>query len=428
MDRLSLDLSMEGSGPLTRSLSDADTSGFIRDDAPHWSIETFIPLQVKPLIEYLLARGELSPDRENAFRQACDDIDNIVHRQTSSYHTRFSQAYIPLDPDSDTKNPAAQGTVPAEQSPTETDSETSSETAASTTADVAITVCDEALIQAGYQKLSQEDIEKCVGVASQWGVPLHVDFDVFQRLEVFARGDIVGTRVRRRIRKLYCQEQVAVPIYQRMVVLFQLCDDDSSAESLSATSLHLRMFKNIPKQDIDMLLPGTKIRLSGMDRIKIVLPSLSGFLMSLRKIELIIKTVLLFAAIALNWTAILLALVLGYVVKSVFSYSQTKNRYQLNLNRNLYFQKLDTNAGVAYRMIQQAHRQSVVELTLAYYAIASSSEPISTRRLRRKCERLVRESIDVEVDFQVDRSVALLLQMKVVEQVHDQWVLTPNGH
>ena len=28
---------------------------------------------------------------------------------------------------------------------------------------------------AGYKKVERSDIEKCVGVASQWGVPLHVD-------------------------------------------------------------------------------------------------------------------------------------------------------------------------------------------------------------------------------------------------------------
>ena len=110
------------------------------------------------------------------------------------------------------------------------------------------------------------------------------DFDLFEQLVVFARGDIIGTKLRRRLRKMYRRESVAVPIYQRMVVLFRLHDDDKSEEKLTAAALHLRMFKNIPKQDVDMLLPGTRVRISGVDHFKILLPSLGGLLLSLRKI------------------------------------------------------------------------------------------------------------------------------------------------
>ena len=117
-------------------------------------------------------------------------------------------------------------------------------------------------------------------------------------------------------------------------------------------------------------------------------------------------------------------LVVGYLVKSVLSYFQTKNRYQLNLTKNLYFQKLDTNAGVAYRMIQQAHRQSSVEAILAYHAILASDHPISTRKLRRRCERVIREAVDVEVDFQVDRAIARLLDMKVIAAHGEHWRAT----
>jgi len=444
MDRLLVDFSIEGSGPLTRSLNEASTSGLIREDAPHWAIEPFIPLQSNTLVDYLVGRAELSPDQEQTFRQFCGGVDKILQERTASYQTRFSDAYAPLDPDTDSRVLAAADRDSSEQPPLHIDQpplEPPEATAPNVTAPEAtapdvtapdatvpdatspnvaevISLCEEILDQAGYRRLCQADIEQCVGVASHWGVPLHVDFDLFEQLVVFARGDIIGTKLRRRLRRLYRCESVGVPIYQRMVVMFRLRDDDTSAENLRAQSLHLRMFKNIPKQDIDMLLPGTRIRISGVDRFKIILPSLGGFLMSIRKIA---QYALLFAAIALNWTVILVGLVLGYLVKSVLSYFQTKNRYQLNLTRNLYFQKLDTNAGVAYRMIQQSHRQSSVEMVIAYYAILSSGRPISTRRLRRRCERMIREAVDVEVDFQVERALQRLTEMQAVRQQDGQW-------
>ncbi len=116
-----------------------------------------------------------------------------------------------------------------------------------------------------------------------------------------------------------------------------------------------------------------------------------------------------------------MALMIGYLVKSVFSYFQTKNKYQLSLTRNLYFQKTDTNAGAVYHGIQQSHQQQVLEGILAQYALITSDQPLSRRRLRRRCERLMREAINVEIDFQVDRALKWLQQAGSIREVDDRW-------
>ncbi len=208
-----------------------------------------------------------------------------------------------------------------------------------------------------------------------------------------------------------------------MVVIFRLHVDDESQESLAASAVHLRMFKNIPKQDVDTLLPGTRVRISGIDRVKIIVPSLGGFLMSFRRL---VQTALLFAMFTLHWSAIFVALLIGYLMKSLFSYFQTKKKYQLNLTRNLYFQKLDANAGVGYHVIEMGHQQWLLEAILAQYAILTSDNGLSIRRLRRKCERLIREAINVEVDFQVDRALANLLKVGVVRPTDEgTWLPEP---
>ena len=69
-----------------------------------------------------------------------------------------------------------------------------------------------------------------------------------------------------------------------MTVVFQLKTEVHGEENLDTKTVHLRMFKNIPKKDIDTLLPGIRVRISGIDHVKIIVPSLGGFLISLRKI------------------------------------------------------------------------------------------------------------------------------------------------
>ena len=166
-----------------------------------------------------------------------------------------------------------------------------------------------------------------------------------------------------------------------------------------------------------MVLPCTKVKFTWLDRFKIVVPSLGGLLMSARKI---INAILIVAVLTLKSTFVIVGLVLaavGYVVRSVLGYFQTKNRYLLNLTRNLYFQKLDTNSGVGYQVIHHAHEQSTAETVLAYYALLSSIESLSERKWRRRCERILREAIDLEVDVDIKGAYERLEKMNLA--VHD---------
>ncbi len=51
---------------------------------------------------------------------------------------------------------------------------------------------------------------------------MDVDFKVFERLDVFYRGDSVGQRSRRRWYKWFRKEAIALPIFQRLVLLVKL--------------------------------------------------------------------------------------------------------------------------------------------------------------------------------------------------------------
>ena len=424
MSRLLSGFSLEGVSTVGRSFYNATTDGLIQADAEHWSIESYIPLKAETLTDYLIQRGELPAIQHGDFRRRCETFDRLHHQRTGAYHRRFSGTYSAVDPDSDCKPlidaaVAESGAVGTEQKPMIAKVEPA---LGAKKFQQVIDLFDEIMKDAGYKRVKREDIESCVGVASQWGVPLHVDLDLFEHLVVYARGDIMGTRFHRRLRGMYRLEAIEVPVYQRMTVVFQLKKEVQGDENLNTSTVYLRMFKNIPKQDIDTLLPGARVRISGMDHAKIIVPSLGGFLMSLRKIA---QYALLFAVIALHWSLILAGLLVGYLIKSTLGYFQAKKQRELKLTRNLYFQKLDTNAGVGHRVIQQAHRQAMCELIVACYALETADAPLSTRRLRRRCERLLREAVNVEIDFQVDRVLARLQQMGCILADGKYWKLLP---
>lgn len=382
---------------LKRRLHIDSTVEYVAEDAPRWAVEPYIPVPSDDLLHYLVSREEMAPSTVEGFRTVCRTIGKVLHHRRHSLHEAVELHYAPLDPDRDTRLlrrcQQDTGTKAAEELSQRMHS---------------------VLRAAHYTPLPRSAVASVVGQSSQWGVPLHVDFDLFEHLIVYARGDVNGSRMLRRWQNLWRQEMVEVPLFQRVVVLFKLRPDCRMDDDVLPEHVHLRLFKNVPKQDVDMLLPGTRVRISWIDGTRILVPTLGGIGVTIWKIA---KIALLFAALSLYTAAVLIALIAaacGYVVRTVVSYLQTKNRYMLNLTRSLYYQKLDTNAGVLYRILEEAEQQEWRESILAYYALLTASEPMSLRRMKRRVERMLREAISVEIDFKADEAVAKLRDWNLV--------------
>lgn len=280
------------------------------------------------------------------------------------------------------------------------------------------------LEQANFTRLDRQHIETAIGAASDWGVHLHVDFELFERLEVYSRGDVVGTRIRKRWRNAYRPEQVQVPMYQRLVVVFQLRACDRLPASANAQRVYLKLFKNIPKMDLDMLLPGTKVKMSRFDQGKILLPTLSGITLALIKI---VKGVALLATATaagmLSFLGILGGTV-GYGVKSFLGYIRTKDKYQLSLTRSLYFQNLDNNAGVLFRILDEAEEQELREAILAWFLLwqHAPQQGWTEDELDQAAESFLAQEFSIDVDFEVDDAMQKLDRLGLSQRCSgDRW-------
>jgi len=384
----------------------ASTTECIPDAAAHWAIESYIPIQNVDLVEALLARedddrqGTNNVDAKPRIRQVFTSMYDLLHQRGRALHTGFASRYAEIDPDRDTR------AIELANHPSQPLAD------ASRIAELSRQV----LVDAGFSEVEQSELVNAVLHASEWGVPLHVDFEVFDLLLVYARGDIIGKRLKRRWRKWFQFTQVDVPIYQRVVVIFKLRSGSITEDQLEPEMLHLRMFKNVPKIDIDMLLPGTRVRISWFDRTRSVVPSLGGIGIQIYKI---VRLALFVAVITYSIAAMIIGLtiaIIGYVVRSVMTYLQTRNRYMLNLTRSLYYQKLDTNAGVAYRLLNEAESQRHREVLLAYYALLTSSAPLSLRKLRRRVQRMLREIAGIEVDYRAADAVKTLETWRLIRR------------
>ena len=380
------------------------------DDSTHWQREHFIPIRKSELIGLLCGAGELSAAEQAEFSLFCKLLDAVVHHQYHRRLERLKDVYAAFDPDSDTRECVLRDSHERDQlSP------------------LFFKEFTRLLERANYERVTQEEIEQALVESTDWGVNLTVDFDVFERLEIYARGDIVGRRTRRKLRNAYREEEVEVPIYQRLILVFRL-NDKIKDNDVDTETIYIKLFKNIPKMDLDMLLPGSRVRMTWLDQTKIFVPSLTGMVLSIIKL---LQAGLFVALSGFYGMLAFLGLVggtIGYGVRSFFGYLSTKDKHQLNLTRSLYYQNLDNNAGVIYRMLDSAEEQEMREVILSYYLLWKQAprDGWTARKIDAKAESLIRRAIDFDVDFEIQDAIAKLRRLRLVEPVEgNRWRAVP---
>lgn len=366
-------------------------------DAPR---EHYIPVRRADLVAALTADLTTTAEDEERLQQICKLLEDTFHVQ---HHRRFRQVLDndgPFDPDTDAH-------------------QLTSVNAAEQTRRAAA-LCDKLaalLQQANFRRLDRDDIQQALQAASDWGLRLRVNFADFERLDVYARGEGVLDRQRRHWKSLFRRQAIEVPVFQRLAIVFRLRADTVAAAPVECEGVHVKLFKNIPKYDIEMLLPGVEVRMSWFDRGRILLPTISG--LALTGYKLIKGAVVVFFAGVYGLLALLglIGGTIGYGVKSLLGYLRTKDKYQLQLTRNLYYRNLDNNAGAIFRLVAEAEEQELREVVLAYFLLwrDGGHDGWTSRELDDASEAFLRELLGSQVDFEVGDAIRKLEALQLVE-------------
>jgi hypothetical protein len=373
--------------------------------------EAFVPLHTTDLVEYLSQQPALHGHDRVEFRNLASLILALLHHVYRQRHEQLTYMYAPLDPDRDTLMLSVPVAEERERIATDL-----------------IARLQAALERANYHRLSQQEIENAMSAASRWGVRMRVDFDALNRIEVYARGNVIGQKTFRNWRRLLRRELVDVPLYQRLVVIFRT-ESTSRDARFDPRCLYLRMFKNIPQQDVDMVLPATKVKMSWWDHSSILLPSLYAIVTTLWRT---LRYVVLLTVVGLLKTAALVVLVVFaflYGLKSMFTYTvNTRRRYHLNVAQNLYYQTLDNNAGAMLRMLEEGEQQEACEAVLAYFAAAinlRAHDGVTLAQIGAECNRLIAEAAGVDVEFDIEDAARQLLHLGLLRACGDHWFAKP---
>ena len=357
-------------------------------------VESFIPLRHGDLIAKLLARFPLSGQDRTDYLKLCDRLAAIFHIEHLTALLRVEELYETLDPDSEFND---------ELTEQQLDQRTEG-----------LFDCLTDLMQnAHYVRLSRDQIEYAINLGSLWGAKLEVNFDLFDRIEVYARGYQTVKIKRRRWENLFREEEIDIPEIHRLVLAFRLRGEDLADSDMSGNVVYLKNFKNIPETDLELLLPGSRVRFSILDRGKILLPTVSGLAITIFKIVRVVTVVAVATMVTAIWVWALLLGGLGvYIFKSFLGYNRTKDKYQFDLTRNLYLKNLDNNAGVLYRVFNEAEEQELCEAVLGYTILWKQGQSgLLDKEFDDLAEEFLLEYTGKEIDFDMHDALAKLARL-----------------
>jgi len=374
--------------------------------------EHFIPIRRGELIDLLCADADLKPPDRELFRRFCRLVMAALHFEYNQRLEKLKDAYAPFDPDHDTHSLLKLGADERQRRLNDL-------------------FCDfgSLMERANLRHLSRDDLEPALHGASDWGIRMDVDFGAFERIAIFARGDAQVKRTYRRLRGLYRQQETTVPVYTRLVLILKMRKHKRLPKDVDTHSVYLKVFKDIPKQDVKMLLPGARVCLSKFDRGRIGVPLLTGVgMMAWRVLSLIgmklwdvsdkaLDAILTLGASGNPWLLWIVASgAAGYGYQSYYGYQQLKQSYHLALTESLYFQNLDSNAGVLTRFLDEAEEQEARQAILAYYFLwrFAGTPGWPSAGLDDHIEQYLEGTTGLKIDFEVGDALAKLERRHVI--------------
>ncbi len=378
----------------------------------------FIPFRFSDIKRMCLAEGALADDQLVAFNDGGRQITEYFQRDFHHLKQALKDAYAALDPDADTRLLDGLGSG----------------------SELNLTEALESLLnRANYERVSASELNAAFDSESLFSIRLVVDLDEFEEVLLYTRG--ASERVEEVPRFLgYFPKTVRFKNYDRVVLYIKFrrdIDDVSSLGGCRPGSTMLKLFQNVPDADLEMLFPNTRVGMRIRDKLLIGIPAMvSGAIVLSTKVG---ATLLLLGSMLGFWLGFsdrevtmdrntVLALLAGfgalgaYLWKQFSSFRNRKLRFTEALTRNLYFKLLDNNAGVLYRILDDAEESECKESLLAYYFLLAAGVPLCAARLDALIEEWFVARWQCRLDFEIDDALRKLELLGLAKaDSHGEW-------
>jgi len=386
----------------------------------------FIPFRKADIVDMCLTDGQLTTEQQEHFKTLATHIEKHFHEQFHARQEQLKDLYALHDPDADTRLLSIGAKQPDQKTKL-------------------VDVLSDLLDKANYEVIDRTALQAALDKESMFKIRLHVDLEEFDEVLLYCRG--ISER-EETIKSCFglIKKQLRFINYDRVVLYIRFkenAETDNTGVGVLNTqrpgSIMLKLFQNVPQADVEMLFPNTQVGMRLIDKLLIGIPALvSGGIVLTTKLG---ATLVLLGSLAGYWLgtheerveldkSALVALgagigaVLGYLWKQFSSYKNRKLRFTQALTQNLYFKLLDNNAGVFYRLINDAEESECKETLLAYYFLLSSGKPLSAPALDKTIEQWFEDNWQCKLDFEIEDALQKLQSLSLAREVNGLWICT----
>lgn len=301
------------------------------------------------------------------------------------------------------------------------------------------------LERANYVRIDPRSVELILTKESHYGLDLHVDLSVFEECLLYYRGSSTKRDQRTNYRKFMRKEEFDIPIFQRLMLLFKLKPFDVRVKEVMAEqgvgekeaakivhrlrgslpievredNIYIKLFKNIPRTDIEMVFPNTRVRFRLLDKIKLGITGGGAFGVGLFGTagKLAAGGLTVANPVALAGAVAGLG---GIAFRQGVNFMNQKQRYMVVMAQNLYFHAMADNRGVLIKLSERGAEEDVKEEILLYSVLAKEPARRSDLpHIDRAVENYLTTTFGVRVDFDLPDALQRLLADGVVREDAD---------
>jgi hypothetical protein len=388
----------------------------------------FIPFRKTDIIAMCGEDSRMNAADLEEFRKLCRLLEALFHFEFHRSLETLKNCYAPFDPDADTRRLTEY--LPQEKK------QLQKKLVAELTA---------VLNSANFEQITAEDLEQALAEESLFKIRLEVDFDDFEDVIFFRRGESVKQETLVTFYGLR-KKRFNFTNYDRVAVYLKLKEkqyfDSRDRKKLNFVpgSTIIKLFQNIPKADLEMLFPNSKVRMKTIDKLIIGVPAaVSGVVVIVTKLG---ATLILIASVLAFWLWLSkdeaqlnqkhlitlgagLATLGGFLFRQINKFKNRKIKFMKALSDNLYFKNLDNNAGVFHHLIDAAEEEEVKEAILAIFFLMTENRPMEKSELDRHIEKWFENRWNCRINFDIDDALKKLERLDLITRDGNAWQCRP---
>jgi hypothetical protein len=385
--------------------------------------EHYIPFDKEFLLEQQIAAYAQEPTKVEDFNKLFDIIEHYFHYEAFNLIRNIKQNYASFDPDLSPKEREEHGAK-------------SNFTAFKTT-------LLKVLEQSNYSRIEQETLDKSLKDSDLIGLDLAIDFSIYKEYKLYVRGH---HKTKEKIAHYYFwKKEIEIEYYDRVVVYLNYKDEtyfknkkvDTEKQYIEPGCVVLKVFKRVPKNDLETVFPNAIPKMSLTDKLLFWLPGIAGgiSLLSTKVIPALIAMDIAYKSgetidflnskTSLNQGLIALGILAAYLFRQYNTFINKKIKYSKMLSDSLYFKNLGNNSGAFYSLLNASEEEVLKETLLAYAFLDRSETPLTATELDNQIETWFHTKLNTDLDFNVTNALLKLKNMGLGMETSGKWTVIP---